>query len=292
MHWATLHTIATDALALALATCKDGLGSRLHEVIASMAIAASMRMALGGVIFGKKTCQVSRGLNILEAAGSFFGIEDASLMFKQVETKMDQIYPTLGKLQKSIKTYGRPSRASIFLSSNCLACAIDHGNASSWYTPRLLSELRKAFVWNEPLSFKTGSTSIAIHIRRGDVNPDDKFGRGTSDQLYVRLIEQLSEGARARRGYTCLQLPGGEMGILRFRRLPQAGRQSSFGRRHHRGVGPLRLSRRARHGQEQLLSRACAPERQLRDLPAVQAPTASGLGDFSRGRRHAAKHLG
>jgi hypothetical protein len=192
----------TDVARIYIKEGTDGLGSRLHEIIAGMAIAARMRMALGGVIVGKKTCQQSHGLKILEAAGSFFGIEDTRQMFLQEIPHMDQSYPNFGNFEKNMEKYGRPGKTNIFLPGHCLACELDDsGNASSWYTPMLLSKLRKAFVRNDPYYRqprfrKPGSTFIAIHARRGDVDPNDNSTvgnrtRGTTDEWYFHIIKQL-----------------------------------------------------------------------------------------------------
>jgi hypothetical protein len=181
----------TDVPRLYIKEGVDGLGSRFHEVIAGMAIASNLSMALGGVVFGKRTQSCSHGIDIMKAAESFFGIEDPSLMFTNDPPHISQTFPTLGALRRSIRKFGQPEpNENIFIAGPCLACELDGGLRSSWYTPRLISEIRKAFIWREPLAFKTGSTSIVIHVRRGDVDPTTP--RGTTDNWYFQLIEQLT----------------------------------------------------------------------------------------------------
>jgi hypothetical protein len=187
----------TDVPKIYIKEGSDGLGSRLHDIIAGVAIAAKSRMALAGVSVGRKACGVSHGINILEAAGSFFGLQDPNLMFKfeDPDTGYCQVHLSAKSFLDTLKKYGMPgSNCNILISSNSLARDLSvHGSASSWYTPRLRQELRNGFIWKKPLAFNTGSTSIAIHIRRGDVK--EGFGlweaRGTSDQWRFSLIAQL-----------------------------------------------------------------------------------------------------
>jgi len=186
----------TDVPHIYMTEGTDALGSRLHEVIAGMAIAARHRMALGGVIAGRHVCQTNRGIKILRAAASFFGLEDPRLMFvpRAPWEGTAQTYPTYGSFKAAMKKYGRPGpTASIFLPAHCLACEIDaRRNISQYYTPELLHGLRsKSFIWRAPLAFKTGSTSIAIHLRRGyDVVQPNESARGTSDEWYFSLIKK------------------------------------------------------------------------------------------------------
>jgi hypothetical protein len=185
----------------------DGLGSRLHEIIAGMAVAARMQMAFGGVVFGKRVCHVSHGLNIPQGVGAFFGIEDYSLMYTNGTDSphMNGTFPTFGAFEKAVKKFGRPEGGNIFLSNVCMACEVDNTHRlSEFYTPKFLSELREGFVWRQPLVFKPSSMSIAIHVRRGDVDVDPRNAwRRTSDQWYLSLIEQLK-----------LQWPGADMHVF------------------------------------------------------------------------------
>jgi len=194
-----------DAPRLYIKEGVDGLGSRLHDIIAGMAMANHAQLALGGVVYGRKVCQESHGLHVLQAAGSFFGIGDPRLMFVQHGgPAFNQSYPRYVSLERGVAKFGRPKpNSSIFLPGHCLACELDQrGNASWWYTPKLLRALRESFVWTRPLAFKTGVPSIAIHVRRGDVelNKSAASGpqagnnwdmRGVSDEWYFSLIAQV-----------------------------------------------------------------------------------------------------
>jgi len=185
----------TDVPRLYITEGVDGLGSRFHEFIAGMAMAAHAQMAFGGIIVGPKVCQQSHALDILQAVSTFFNIKDPNLMLTTHDPGFSQTHPTFMAFEKTMAKYGRPrpKLSNILIPSHCLACELDQrGNASSWYTPKLLHALRKLFKWRRPLAFKTGITSIAIHVRRGDVN-EDTSSRYVSDDWYFSLIAQLSK---------------------------------------------------------------------------------------------------
>jgi hypothetical protein len=219
-----LHGI--DAPRLYIKEPKDGLGSRLHEVIAGMAIAAHTGTALAGVSHGKVTCLESHGIDIIKAAGVFFGMKSPGSMFAKIPEKMDQVWPGLASYLDGIRKFGRPrGNQSVFIVNHCLSCEIDkeRGSMSLYYTPRFLDELRRAsFIWREPLAHKTGSKLIAIHVRRGDVDSNDK-DRGTSDMWYFTLIEQLRT-----------LVPDADIHV--FSSLERRGRSSEFDGYRTRGV--------------------------------------------------------
>jgi hypothetical protein len=175
----------------------DGLGSRVYDIIASMAVAARMQMALGGVIYGKRTKHCSHGLDIPQGVGAFFGIKDYSLMFTNDSPHMNATFPTFGAFEKAMKKFGRPQGGNIFITNVCMACEVDNTHRlSEFYTPKFLSELREGFVWRQPLVFKPSSMSIAIHVRRGDVADaggmdEAQNWRITSDQWYFSLMKHL-----------------------------------------------------------------------------------------------------
>ncbi|CAK0844905.1 unnamed protein product [Prorocentrum cordatum] len=195
----------TDVPRIYIKEGKDGVGSRFHEVIAGMAMAAHVHMALGGVIVGPKSCHQSHGFDTFKAVSTFFNITDPNLLLTTHDPGFSQTHPKFQSFEKTLKQFGLPkSKSNIFIPSHCLACELDkRGSASSWYTPELLYALRTSFIWRSPLAFKTGVTSIAIHIRRGDVKenksaaPTSEAGkiwsmRGVSDAWYFSLIAQIS----------------------------------------------------------------------------------------------------
>lgn len=173
---------------------KDGLGSRLHDILAGMAVAAKMGMSLGGITFGKRTCQESHGVDIMKTAGLFFGLKNTRLMFTDHPPKFDQVWPGVRDFEKGMRKYGLPKKQdNIFITNHCVSCELDKvaHSMSEYFTPELLHELRKGTqLKDEPLQFAEGATSIAIHVRRGDVDATDEL-RGTSDEFYFALIDQL-----------------------------------------------------------------------------------------------------
>jgi len=195
-----------DAPRIYILESKDGLGSRLHDVIAGMAIASKMGMVLGGAISREQGngCHASHGIDIMKAAGVLFGLEDPHLMFTNHPPKFDQVWPGLHALESGTSKFVPKPRDNIFIANHCPACEMStipsiSRRGTTWnpqgryYSERLLAELRNASrIWGEPLAFKTGSTTVAIHVRRGDVDPADKL-RGTSDLWYFSLIAQLRE---------------------------------------------------------------------------------------------------
>jgi len=193
-----------DAPRIYVVESKDGLGSRLHDVIAGMAIASKMGMVLGGVTFRGQGngCHVSHGVDIMKVAGVLFGLEDPRLLFTGRPPKFDQVWPGLLALESGTRRFVPKPKENIFIANHCVACEVDavpgisrHGTTwypqARYYSERFLGQLRNASrIWREPLAFERGSTSVAIHVRRGDVDPADKL-RGTSDLWYLSLMEQL-----------------------------------------------------------------------------------------------------
>jgi len=172
----------------------DGLGSRFQDVIAGMAIAAQKGMVLGGITFGKQSCKPAHGFDVVKIAGSFFGLKNMRLMFTNHPPKFERVATGVADLDKGIRKYGKPApKTNIYLTNRCLACELDRHakNMSDYFTPRLLNELRKAtLLKREPLVFKKGVTSVAIHVRRGDITADNAL-RGTGDEWYYSIMSQL-----------------------------------------------------------------------------------------------------
>mmetsp|Transcript_101168 Transcript_101168/g.263795 ORF Transcript_101168/g.263795 Transcript_101168/m.263795 type:complete len:276 (+) Transcript_101168:340-1167(+) len=155
-------------------------------------------MVLGGVTYGKHTCTPAHGIDVMEAFGKFFGNQHPRNMFTDHPPAYKFVWHGLRDISKASTKYGWPNPGeSVFFSTGCLACELDSvnvsGSMSSWFTPQLLHEVRRqSGLRREPLFFRRGSTSVAIHVRRGDVEATD-VKRGTSDAWYLRLIDQLRE---------------------------------------------------------------------------------------------------
>lgn len=181
---------------------KDGLGSRLHDVVVGMAVAARNGFALGGVIYDKTTCgapsAATHNVDIFKSAGRVFGIRNARMMFTNHPPEFgDAVFDDTGKFEKGIKERGMPQSSQdnwlLSAKAKCLTCDLDKSGVDldRYFTPKFLSDLhRSSPLMSGPLVFKPNRVSVALHIRRGDVVETDGR-RGTSDAWYYRLVEQL-----------------------------------------------------------------------------------------------------
>lgn len=117
---------------------KDGLGSRLHDVVLGMAVAAANGFALGGVIYDKSTCGApsssTHGVDIFKSAGRVFGIKNPRMMFTNHPPDFgDFVFEDTRKFEQSISRQGMPksSKDNWLLSAKakCLACDLDKSGA-------------------------------------------------------------------------------------------------------------------------------------------------------------------
>lgn len=179
----------------------DGVGHRVANLLNGLALAHKHQMGFGGVIRAPNTRQVSdHGVNFSHVLDGLFGPGAADELMFRTDTFMtrDTTYLDM-KLHQPFAIKFRTEQdfekrfAEIDAEDHIYVpiVALHTSKSLVGYFPEDLQTLLGERLATRSLSFAPGKTSVAIHVRRGDLPKGDE--RATTDAYYFRLLDAILE---------------------------------------------------------------------------------------------------
>lgn len=193
----------SDAPRLWMRETSDGFGSRMHNILATMAFAAKHGLNLGGIVSfenrGHKHLDQEHGEDILWLVSVVLGLEDASELFVDEPPPTDHEFTGINSLLEGLSDLGKGEEVLLTADfGNSMATDLDsHGRKTSdYWTPEFLALLRRpdAPLGQVPLRFAPGRPSVVMHVRRGDLHlGGHAYTRMTPDEWYIRIADHVAK---------------------------------------------------------------------------------------------------
>lgn len=188
----------TGASTLYLMPKKDGLGAVWSSVVIGMALANWCGMNFGGMANGEHT---SHGFDVGAAATNLFGIHNMAEVFPSDLPTMDRVFEAIYELNCPRNPIGErimldTDRPQEWMNVYFRDAPQLQGGFLNLLTPHFLDAfvdqvkpgmVERLIQYN---AFQEGVTSVAMHIRRGDIDVDDPL-RYTPDEWYFAVVEAI-----------------------------------------------------------------------------------------------------
>lgn len=177
----------------------DGAGHRMAGIINGIAVAAAFKMNFGGVVQTDRT-MTEHSVDFRKVVESFFGENSTKELFVHKATKFDSkvYFNSPQEFKEKRATFSNHSK--IWIGS---ANIWDYGQEynpdndydkflplSTYFNTEMKSALRQ-FLGPWLLKFTPHRPSVAMHVRRGDLEPGDN--RIVPDSYYLRLVRLLRQ---------------------------------------------------------------------------------------------------
>mmetsp|Transcript_90822 Transcript_90822/g.265869 ORF Transcript_90822/g.265869 Transcript_90822/m.265869 type:complete len:364 (+) Transcript_90822:75-1166(+) len=172
-----------DAPRLFVPGKNDGLGERSMALILGMALAETSGLNFGGLLVGD-ICPVSHNVNTHEAMSSLVG-EDVDMLCLTDAPNLTRSYPSVPLCQKALPEVQQGIQSDVKVK-------VKLGSYQPEITKNMLAALRRGAAFlQRPLKYSDNVTNVALHIRRGDLDPEDRNWRWISDSWYYELVEKI-----------------------------------------------------------------------------------------------------
>lgn len=182
----------------------DGAGHRLKNILDGMAVANRYGFNFGGALpcgRSHRSHVTEHGHNFQKLLDAFFGLDaQRSLLLPTRNIKFKQSFQDVGQLDKWLHEQdddGEPHKfreGVNFYVGSCSGWAhlaqVKDIFADEFY-PNNLRRLLGEHLRTHPVEVASGGPSVAVHLRRGDLRPDDR--RAAPSQYYLGVLDVLTE---------------------------------------------------------------------------------------------------
>mmetsp|Transcript_52250 Transcript_52250/g.168267 ORF Transcript_52250/g.168267 Transcript_52250/m.168267 type:complete len:291 (-) Transcript_52250:155-1027(-) len=158
----------------------------MKNIIDGMATAYKNKMNFGGTV-PVGNIVTEHGHNFRTLADGFFGAGATESLFIKPSPEFAKKYNNVPELEQH-RDELKPGQMVFMASANGWA-EIRESQPSDYYSKEVV-ELLQGPIWSRPLPFFDGRRpSVALHLRRGDLKPDD--ARATKNEYYYTLLDHI-----------------------------------------------------------------------------------------------------